>query len=139
MRIGGWVDLAVTGADGAKELRQLELWGGRAPGADPLELEAVRVAVLRLARWCGTEPLRVVWADLVHGIVRERTVEVAQELPALVEWFEQRLDTVRVRAADGSARAGDDCGSCKFVAACPEHPTGAHFGRGAITSPGSSQ
>ena len=34
--------------DGAHELRQLEFWGGRVPFDDPLELESVRVAVLRL-------------------------------------------------------------------------------------------
>ena len=136
MRIGGWVDLTVTGGDGAKELRQLDLWGGRAPVDDPLELDAVRVAVLRLARWCGDEPLRVTWADLVHGIARERVVDMADELPALVEWFEGRLAVVRARAEDGTAAAGDDCGACSFVSGCPAHPTGANFGRRRDELPG---
>ena len=41
VRIGGWVDLTVVAADDTLELRQFELWGGRAPVEDPLELEAV--------------------------------------------------------------------------------------------------
>ncbi len=53
LRIGGWIDLPVVTGDGGYELRQLDLWGGRVPFEDPLELEAVRVAVLRLARWVG--------------------------------------------------------------------------------------
>ncbi|MDQ1432759.1 MAG: hypothetical protein QOF40_3361, partial [Actinomycetota bacterium] len=75
LRIGGWIDLPVVTADGGFELRQLDLWGGRVPFDDPLDLEAVRIAVLRLARWSGDQPLRVVWADLVHGLVRERVVD----------------------------------------------------------------
>ena len=31
---------------------------------------------------------------------------------------------------------GVDCGSCNFVAACPEHPTGAHYGRRRDLLPG---
>lgn len=129
IRIGGWVDLTVVDEHGHRELRQVDLWGGRAPGHDPLELESVKVAVLRLARWCGDEPLRVTWVDLVHGVARERTVAVAAEVPALRAWFDARLETVRDRAGGSAAVAGDDCGACKFVSACPEHPTGANFGR----------
>ena len=127
VRIGGWVDLAVVGADDAKELRQFELWGGRGPADDPLELESARVAVLRLSRWVGADPLRVVWADLVHGSVRERTVDVAAELPGLTGWFEERVALVRERSSMPEARMGDDCRMCAHVAACPEHPSGAHF------------
>jgi hypothetical protein len=129
VRIGGWVDLTVADADGRRELRQLDFWGGRAPVHDPMELDAVKVAVLRLARWCGDDPVLVTWADLVHGIVRSRTVDVAGELPALRAWFDARLETVRRRSADAQATAGDDCGGCKFVSACPEHPRGANYGR----------
>jgi len=136
VRIGGWVDLAVTDDDGRKELRQLDLWGGHAPADDPLELDAVRVAVLRLARWCGDDPLRVTWADLVHGIVRQRVVDVPAELPSLVAWFEERLDVVRTRAENATAAAGDDCGACKFLSGCPEHPTAANFGRRRDALPG---
>jgi PD-(D/E)XK nuclease superfamily len=127
LRIGGWVDLAVVGADGARELRHLELWGGRSPLHDPLELESVKVAVLRLSGWTVDQPLRVVWVDLLQGLVRERTVNVASELPEITSWFEARVETVRTRAAKPVAQMGADCGTCNFVAACPEHPTGAHF------------
>lgn len=129
VRIGGWVDLTVVDADGTKELRQLELWGGRAPVEDPLELPALRLAVLRLSRWCGDEPLRVTWADLVHGAMCERVVDVAAEVPALREWFEERLAVVRERVDEPTPEPGDDCMSCKFVSGCAAHPTGAHFGR----------
>jgi hypothetical protein len=127
LRIGGWVDLAVVGTDGAHELRHLELWGGRVPHEDPLELESVKVAVLRLSGWAVDRPVRVIWADLVHGLVRERTVTVASALPELTAWFEQRVEIVRTRIAEPDAQMGADCGTCKFVAACPAHPTGAHF------------
>jgi hypothetical protein len=129
VRIGGWVDLTVVDADGARELRQLDFWGGRAPVSDPMELDAVRVAVLRLSQWCGDDPLRVIWADLVHGVVRERAVDVAGELAVLRDWFDGRLETIRRRAADAEVTAGDDCGGCKFVSACPQHPRGANYGR----------
>jgi hypothetical protein len=126
LRIGGWVDLAVVDDDDRKELRHLDLWGGRAPVDDPLELESVRVAVLRLSGWAVDQPLRVVWADLVHGVVRERTVQVTTELPALTEWFEQRVAAVRARVLEPTAQMGADCATCAFVAACPEHPLGVH-------------
>ena len=83
VRVGGWVDLTVIGDDGTKELRQLELWAGRQPaGSDPLELERVWMAVLRLARWVGDDPLLVSWADLVRGDRRERVVQVARSSPS---------------------------------------------------------
>jgi hypothetical protein len=126
LRIGGWVDLAVVGPDGAKELRHVDLWGGRAPNEDPLELESVRVAVLRLSGWAVDQPIRVVWADLVHGVVRERMVAVTRELPELTGWFEERVELVRRRSASPDAQMGEDCATCNFVSACPEHPTGAH-------------
>lgn len=136
VRIGGWIDLpVVTGDPHGFELRQLEFWGGRVPFDDPLELEAVRVAVLRLARWAGDAPLRVVWADLVHGLVRERVVETPDR-EALVEWFDDRCAIVRTRAAQPEATMGVDCGTCNFVAACPVHPTGAHYGRRRDVLPG---
>jgi PD-(D/E)XK nuclease superfamily len=136
LRIGGWIDLPVVTADGGFELRQLDLWGGRVPFDDPLDLEAVRVAVLRLARWAGDQPLRVVWADLVHGLVRERVVDGDADRAALAEWFDERVAIVRERAAEPEATMGADCGTCNFVAACPVHPTGAHYGRKRDVLPG---
>jgi hypothetical protein len=129
IRIGGWVDLPAEAADGAKELRQFDLWAARrVPAADPLELESVELAVLRVARWVGEGPLRVVWADLVRGIVRERTLFLPADLDMLRTWFDERLSLLRARIDDPIAENGDDCRSCGYVAACPEHPTGAHFG-----------
>ncbi|MEX1006780.1 MAG: PD-(D/E)XK nuclease family protein [Acidimicrobiia bacterium] len=127
LRLGGWIDLAVVGEDGTKELRQFDLWNGRAPNADPLELDAVKAAVLRLAQWARDEPLRVVWADLVWGTAIERVVDVPAELDDLRGWLDDRVAIVRERIAVPEARSGQDCAGCIFVAACPEHPTGAHF------------
>jgi hypothetical protein len=135
VRVGGWVDLTVTGSsergsgegapEGGKELRQLELWGGRAPaGDDPLELESVWLAVLRLARWAGDDPLLVSWADLVRGDRRERVVHVADELPALGARFDEQLDALRERVTTPDAQPGRDCGSCRHLWRCPAHPNG---------------
>jgi PD-(D/E)XK nuclease superfamily len=126
LRLGGWVDLALVGDGGAKEYRHFELWNGRAPVCDPLELESVKAAVLRLASWAGDEALRVVWADLVRGLSVERTVDVAHVLPELRDWLDGRVRVIRERIAAPTARSGSDCGPCVFVARCPEHPTGAH-------------
>jgi RecB family exonuclease len=126
LRIGGWVDLTVVDERGRKELRQLELWGGRQRGPDPLDHGAVKVAVLRLARWAGPDPLLVTWADLVGGASCERVVDVAAELPALRTWFDARVDLIRERVDDPDVAPGLACGSCKFVAGCPAHPNGAN-------------
>ncbi len=136
VRIGGWVDLPVITGDGGFELRQLDLWGGRVPFDDPLDLEAVRVAVLRLARWVGDASLRLVWVDLVHGLVRERVVDAGTDRPTLATWFDERTAIVRERASEPVATMGADCGTCNFVAACPVHPTGAHYGRKRDVLPG---
>ncbi len=122
VRIGGWVDLTVEGEDGLRELRQLDLWDGRRPVDDPLELESVWVAVLRLARWAGDEPLLVSWTDLLRGDRCERLVRVADELPGLVERFDARLEVVRTRSAAPAAVAGGDCGRCRYLWRGPEHP-----------------
>src|SRR5438093_3336050 len=71
IRVGGWIDLPLRTADDSYELRQLELWGRRVPPADPLDLPAVRTAFLRLTPWLEGHPLRIVWVDLLCGVVRE--------------------------------------------------------------------
>jgi hypothetical protein len=126
VRVGGWVDLTVVGDDGTKELRQLELWAGRRPlGDDPLDLPAVRLAVLRLARWFGDDPVLVSWADLVRGDRRERAVDLGSELPALRERFEHDLDELRQRISDPTVvRPGEDCRQCRHVWRCPAHEGG---------------
>ena len=82
-------------------------------------------------------PLRVTWADLVHGVVRERTVDVggrARRAARLVRGAPRRGPRTG-DAADGRA-AGDDCGGCRFVSGCPEHPKGANYGRRRDLLPG---
>jgi len=135
LRVGGWVDLPLRTADDAYELRQFELWGRRTPPNDPLELEALRVAYLRLTPWLDGEPLRVVWADLVRGLLVERVVP-ASERAAVTEWFDEQVATVEARADDPVARSGRDCGGCVVVSNCPEHTKGAHYGKRGDLLPG---
>ena len=123
VRIGGWVDLTVTDAEGRKELRQFELWDGRAPREDPLELESILLAVLRLARWVGDDPLLVSWSDLVRGTRYERRVNMT-ELPDLVARFDSKLTRVRERVADPVPALGTDCGECHHIWRCSAHPHG---------------
>ena len=121
-RSEAWSTSTLVGADGIKEVRQIELWGGREPGDDPLVSPALRLAVLRLAqiRWLAGEPVRVSWCDPVHGIVRERIVDTATELDALGTWLDGRLDVV-TRTHGGRrperhrATTAAGAGSCRAV------------------------
>ena len=119
LRIGGWIDLTVVDAAGVKELRQFDLWCGRTP-AEPTDPESVRLAVLRLSRWVGDDPLRVIWTDLVRGNQREAVVD-ARDIDTLRTWFDERVEVARRSIARPDAVNGPDCGQCNFVAGCPEH------------------
>jgi RecB family exonuclease len=125
IRVGGWVDLTLRDGAGRPELRQVGLWGERVP-ENPLDAVAVQVAVLRLAGWAGSEPLRVSWSDLVGGGHTAALVDPAEDLPALVAGFRARLATVRTRSATPVAQPGRDCGGCPFVRGCPAHTGGFH-------------
>jgi hypothetical protein len=122
VRVGGWVDLTLEHPDGTKELRQLDLWRGRRPVEDPLELERVWVAVLRLRRWAGDGPLLASWAGLVDGARYERVVDLGAELPELVERFDERLASIRTRADPLRVEPGAGCAWCRHLARCPAHP-----------------
>jgi PD-(D/E)XK nuclease superfamily len=135
LRVGGWIDLPLRTVDDQHELRQFELWGRRVPPDDPMDLAALRVAFLRLTPWLAGEPLRVVWVDLVHGIVRERIVD-PEERATFTSWFDGHIETVLARSATPTAEQGADCGNCTFVAACPEHRKGAHHGKRRDLLPG---
>ena len=76
--------------------------------------------MLRLSRWVGTDPLRVVWTDLVRGDLREVVLDDA-DIDALRDWFDERVAVVREAIAKPRAVNGPDCGQCNFVAGCPEH------------------
>jgi hypothetical protein len=125
LRIGGWVDLTVVGGDGSKELRQVDLWGGRAY-EDPLDDVSCRLAVLRLSRWVADGKLLVSRADLVRGQLAERTIDPATLVPELRDWFDSAVAAVRDRADHDVVEPGRDCATCAHVAGCPAHPTGAH-------------
>ncbi len=122
VRVGGWVDLTVVRTDGTKELRQLNLWSGpRTPRDDPLELESVWMAVLRLRPWVGSDRLVVSWADLVGGARRERTIVLDDELDELRARFDERLAALRSRGDRLRPVPGLDCGRCKHLVRCPAH------------------
>ena len=122
VRVGGWIDLTVVGADGTKELRQLDLWRSRAPRDDPLELVSVWLAVLRLRPLVGDGELLVSWADLVGGARHERIVDLGAEVDELRDRFEQHLADVRARADVDDAQPGSGCAQCRHIGKCPAHP-----------------
>jgi hypothetical protein len=122
VRLGGWVDLCVVQPDGRRELRQLHL-RGTAPPADPLDDEAARMSVLRLAqlRWIDEQaPILVSASDLLVGAQSERLVEPG-EIGPLGAWLDTSLDAVRDRVVDAEPAPGRDCASCRYVPRCPSH------------------
>ena len=121
VRIGGWVDLTVVGDDGVREVRQLELGGRAAPG-DVTADWAVRCAVVRLADWLGTGPVRISWTDLLHGIRVEEELDAAALVEGAREAVGARIATLAARADTERPEHGADCGACGFHKGCPEFP-----------------
>jgi len=119
-RLGGWVDLTVIGADGAKELRQLDFWAGEVP-EDPLDHWTVKLALLRLDDWLGDETARVSWTDLLHGVRKERDVDPT-ERAALRDEVEQRIERVVDRTRVPDPQPGSSCPQCNHRKGCPEFP-----------------
>jgi hypothetical protein len=129
-RLGGWVDLCVVRDDGAHELRQLALGAHNVP-VNPLDLPAVRLAILRLAqvRWVEHGELVVVWADLLNGVSCETIIVVPDDLEPLGTWLDERLGVVKDRSSAPTASPGRDCATCGYVPRCPAHEV-----RGAMTT-----
>jgi hypothetical protein len=127
VRIGGWVDLTVVGADGRRELRQLDLWGRPAP-TELLADWSVRTAVVRLADWLGDGPVRVSWTDLLHGIRREEELDAAELEAGCRDALDARIEVLRERADAARAEHGADCGSCAFHKGCPQFPRAMRVG-----------
>lgn len=122
VRLGGWVDLTVVGADGRRELRQLDFWGRAAP-RDLLDDWGVRLAVLRLDEWARDEPLVVSWTDLLHGVRVEEEIDPVGARAAARTALDERMATLRARSATEEALHGADCGTCAFHKGCPEFPS----------------
>ncbi len=120
--LGGWVDLGIVHDDGTRELRQLSV-AGRGGPSDPLQLPAVKLAVLRLATvgWCTAGRLRVTWADLLRGQRLDGTVELPGGLGELGSWLDEHLDAARGRADADRVEPGADCATCRYVPRCPAH------------------
>jgi hypothetical protein len=120
IRLGGLVDLCVVSGE-TRVLRQLA-FGAEAP-ADPLDLPAVRLAVLRLAqvRWITEGTLSVVWADLLTGARRESSVVIPDDLPRFGAWLDERLEVLQGRIDPARHEPGRDCTTCGFVPRCPAH------------------
>jgi len=121
LRLGGWVDLTVVGADGRRELRQVDVWGRAAP-RDLLADWGVGLAVLRLADWTGDDPLTVSWTDLLHGVRVEEVVDPPAVRAEVRAALDARVAGLRARGATQDARPGADCGTCAFHKGCPEFP-----------------
>ena len=122
VRLGGWVDLCVEHADGTRELRQLLVHGRAAPN-DPLELEAVRLGVLRLVhlRWVEDGSLLVTCTDLLGGTRGESRVRIPDDVEPIGAWLDDRLVAVRERIAEPVALPGRECTTCRYVPRCPAH------------------
>ena len=96
----------------------------------------MRVAFLRLTPWLGGAPLRVVWADLVRGIVVERTSSNPTERPTTTDWFDERSRSCATAPTIRSRGNGATAAAAHVVPACPEHRKGAHYGRKGDLLPG---
>ena len=127
VRLGGWVDLTVVGTDGRRELRQLELWGRRAP-TELLGDWSIRLALLRLEDWLGTDPVLVSWTDLLHGVRIEEEVDPAGALVEARAALEARVDLLQARADEDRPEHGADCGQCAFHKGCAEFPRAMRVG-----------
>lgn len=120
-RLGGWVDLTVVGADGQRELRQLDFWAGKIPD-DPLDHWGVRLALLRLDDWIAGEPILVSWTDLLHGVRRERLVDPTDVGPEVRADLDDRVAVIRDRTVRPEPVPSADCATCKFRKGCTEFP-----------------
>jgi hypothetical protein len=120
VRLGGAVDLVVLTEAGEAELRQFELWGGPVC-ARPLASFEIGMAVLRLARWGSGRRLLVRHVDLFSGALDEHEFDYATDLDAVRQRFDGRLEEVRSHMGAAVAVAGVECGTCNYIAGCPEH------------------
>jgi len=120
--LGGWVDLGVRHDDGTHELRQLACRGTPAP-RDPLEVDALRLGVLRLASagWWTRGELTVTYVDLLAGSATQARIDRPDGLATMASWLDARVERLRARAADPTPEPGAGCASCRFVPRCPAH------------------
>lgn len=127
VRLGGWVDLTVVGADGHRELRQVDLWGRAAPDA-LLQEWGVRLALVRLGDWLGEDPVTVSWTDLLHGVRLEERLDPVAALDEARAALDARIDRLRDRADEDAPQHGADCGQCAFHKGCAEFPNAMRVG-----------
>jgi hypothetical protein len=125
-RLGGWVDLTVVDADGTKELRQLDFWAGPVP-EDPLDDWKVKLAVLRLHDWFGSDTVLVSWTDVLHGVRKERGVD-ASERGALRDEVQTRIEHIVDRTRAPMPQRGASCPQCNHRKGCPEFPNAKKVG-----------
>jgi hypothetical protein len=65
--------------------------------------------------------MRIVVADLIEQEMTTHEIDVGPARAAAHEWLAARVALVQQHAADGRARAGNDCQGCAFVNGCSEH------------------
>ncbi|MFZ4515972.1 MAG: hypothetical protein ACOYN3_06640, partial [Acidimicrobiia bacterium] len=121
--IGAPIDLALTAADGMRELRLL--FYGSTQLIDRLEDDVrVRLAVLRMAVVDGPDaPVRISAADVLNGDVMRWECTPSEILPALGEWLDEQI--AAITQVSPQPHRGTECTRCQFVHTCPAIADGA--------------
>jgi len=120
IRVGGAVDLLLTRPDGAAELRQFELWGGRL-SADPYASWEMGLAVLRLYRANPELGVLVIrHADLLSGEVELHELNLAEHARAIAASLDEEVGDLRARASTPVTNPGRSCRQCDLACACTE-------------------
>jgi len=120
LRVGGAVDLMLTRPDGAAELRQFELWGGRLC-ADPYESWEMGLAVLRLYRANPELTVLVIrHADLLSGEVELNELNLADHASRIAGSLDEEVGDLRARADVAVTTPGRSCRQCDLACACSE-------------------
>jgi hypothetical protein len=117
VRLVGPAGLALESATGRRELRVVSL--GDSPNEEILEAPGIRFALLRRPHWVRLGDLRIVRADLLGGWSQAVDLDGARHWDPLVEWFTDRVRTVRDHADRRAPRAGWECARCRYIAGCP--------------------
>lgn len=121
IRLVAGVDLLLEDAEGAPEIRTLDLDPWSTP-AEPAQDPGVRFALLRVVDEVGGGPVRIRSANLRDGVIDyDVTVDIDESRDGIGAWLDERLSIVRAIESDGTPRPSMECGRCKFVSRCGAH------------------
>ncbi len=120
LKVGGAVDLVLTRPDGAAELRQFELWGGRLC-ADPVESWEMGMAVLRL-RMANPDlgELAIRHVNLLSGEMDSCDLNVAEHAGRIARMLDEEVGELRSRASSPVTIPGRSCARCELACTCAE-------------------